>query len=78
MAEHISRKGIRVKKNQSVIEAMQSMIPHWDHEKIEDPSYVLGFRYARTCRCSVCGYVSSFEKPVCPHCQTKMKNLAGL
>ncbi|MBR4446102.1 MAG: hypothetical protein IKS37_09460 [Solobacterium sp.] len=78
MAEHISRKGVKVRKGQSVMEALEAVVPHWEHEKIEDPSYVLGYRYARNCRCSVCGYESSFEKPECPRCRKKMKSLSGL
>lgn len=78
MAEQISSRGVRVKKGQSVMEAMQSVIPHWEHEKIMDDTYVIGYRYARACRCSVCGYESSFEKPECPHCRTKMKHLTGI
>ena len=46
--------------------------PHWIHEKITDDSYLEGFRYARECRCSECGFLVSWEKPVCPRCGVKM------
>ena len=45
--DQVSKKGIRVGKGQSVLAAFQNAVPHWIHEKIEDPSYVGGFRYAR-------------------------------
>ncbi|MBR2812428.1 MAG: hypothetical protein IKD69_13710 [Solobacterium sp.] len=74
----IKEKGIRVGKGESVMEAMQKAIPHWIHERVADPHFVGGYKYKRNCRCSVCGYESSFEKPVCPHCQRKMQQLRGI
>ncbi len=75
MAVQLSAKGIRVSKGESTIDKMKSLVPHWIHEKIEDPSYVGGFRYARNCTCSECGYESSFEKKTCPHCGVKMHQI---
>ena len=78
MSEKVTGKGIRVGKDQSVMDAMEKAIPHWIHEKVEDPSYVGGFRYARNCTCSVCGYEASFEKEKCPHCGTVMQHIKGI
>ncbi|MBR3310222.1 MAG: hypothetical protein IKG15_00210 [Solobacterium sp.] len=74
----VKNKGIRLGKNQSALEALQNALPHWIHEKIEDPTSVTGFMYARQCTCSACGYKASFEKEFCPHCRAKMKRLRGL
>lgn len=42
--------------------------PYWIHEIIDDEESVTGFYYLPQCRCSNCGYLSSYEKPKCPHC----------
>ena len=76
--DQVSKKGIRVGKGQSVLAAFQNAVPHWIHEKIEDPSYVGGFRYARNCSSSNCGYEASFEKEICPRCRKKMQHMKGI
>ena len=35
---------------------------YWIHRKIEDPSAVSGFFYARECTCSNCGKEVNMEK----------------
>ena len=44
----------------------------WIHEKIDDEESVTGYYYLPQCHCSNCGHLSSYEKPVCPHCGAKM------
>ena len=41
---------------------------HWIHKKIEDPTAVSGFFYARECTCSNCGKEVNMEKPHCTLC----------
>jgi rubrerythrin len=72
------KKGIRVARGESALAAIQKAVPHWIHEKIEDPSSVTGFMYSRSCTCSECGYEASFEKPKCPHCGADMQYIKGL
>ena len=72
------QKGINVAKGESAFEAIQNAIPHWIHDKKEDPTSVTGFLYLRSCRCSVCGCEVSFERPKCPHCGTDMQHMKGL
>lgn len=76
--EQVSKKGIRVSKGESVMEAFQNAVPHWIHEKIEDKTYVTGYRYGRRCRCSSCGHEASFEKEICPGCGRKMQHMKGI
>lgn len=45
---------------------------YWVHRKIEDPSAVSGFFYARECTCSNCGKEVNMEKPQCPFCGAVM------
>ena len=45
---------------------------YWIHRKIEDPSAVSGFFYARECTCSNCGKEVNMEKPHCPFCGAVM------
>ena len=47
--------------------------PHWIHDQVADESYVGGYRWLRSCRCSVCGQEVNMEKPVCPSCGAKMQ-----
>ena len=47
--------------------------PIWIHDKVEDASYVTGYKLLRSCTCSNCGYHISSPKPVCPRCGIKMK-----
>lgn len=44
----------------------------WIHDRREDPAYVKGFAYLRTCTCSVCGYKAAHEFPKCPQCHAEM------
>ena len=67
--------GIRLTKNQSVVEALEERMPHWIHKKKEDKNYVGGFRYERRCYCSECGYEVEMEKPICPKCHIQMYKL---
>lgn len=46
--------------------------PHWIHQKIKDPNYVSGFKYAGKCTCSVCGFVAGHEHDICPKCKSRM------
>ncbi|MBQ9048262.1 MAG: hypothetical protein IJ120_10260 [Solobacterium sp.] len=69
----VRKKGIRIGRNESVLDAIRNGIPHWIHETREDPSSVSGIIYLPVCHCSECGYTASFEKPFCPHCGVKMK-----
>lgn len=75
---NIRKKGIRVGKGESTMEAMKDAIPHWIHDKREDPSSVTGFIYLPGCTCSSCGYHSNMEKPVCPHCGARMSREKGI
>ena len=76
--DQVSKKGIRVKKGQSVMEAFQNAVPHWIHDRTEDSSYVTGYRYERSCTCSSCGYKASLEKEYCPGCGKKMQHMKGI
>jgi len=69
---HLKSKGIRIKKNQSTLDAIREGIPHWIHHTREDASSLTGVIYLPQCDCSECGFTVSFEKPVCPHCGAKM------
>jgi hypothetical protein len=71
--ETLKNKGIRIKKNQSVLEAIRDGIPHWIHDTREDPSSVSGVFYLPGCTCSECGFRSGHERPFCPHCKAVMK-----
>lgn len=53
-------------------EVSSGPLPHWIHDRKEDPSYLKGFVYLRSCTCSECGYHSHTEKPVCEGCGAKM------
>ncbi|MBE6128086.1 MAG: hypothetical protein E7185_02300 [Erysipelotrichaceae bacterium] len=72
------KKGIKVNRGESALEAIQNQVPHWIHEKIEDPSSITGYMYSRSCTCSQCGFEASFEKPRCPHCGAEMQHMKGL
>ena len=72
------KKGINVNRGESALEAIQNQVPHWIHEKIEDPSSSTGYMYSRSCTCSQCGFEASFEKPRCPHCGAEMQHMKGL
>ena len=72
------KKGIKVNRGESALEAIQNQVPHWIHEKIEDPSSITGYMYSRSCTCSQCGFEASFEKPRCPHCGSEMQHMKGL
>ena len=72
------KKGIKVNRGESTLEAIQNQVPHWIHEKIEDPSSITGYMYSRSCTCSQCGFEASFEKPRCPHCGAEMQHMKGL
>ena len=71
--EVLRKGGIKIGKNESVLEAIRYGLPHWIHETVDDDTYVIGKRYLRECTCSECGYKVSFERPVCPHCGVKMR-----
>ncbi len=44
----------------------------WIHERIEDPSYMRGYKILPSCRCSACGGYSNSPRPVCPSCGRRM------
>lgn len=67
--------GVKVGKNDSVLEALQNSLPHWIHHTVEDPKYFGGVKYLPTCDCSVCGFTSQMEHPTCPHCGAEMNRL---
>ena len=70
--ETLRKRGIRISKNESVLDAIRSGIPHWIHETVDDASYIGGKKYLRECTCSECGFKVSFERQYCPHCGVKM------
>ena len=74
----MTNKGIKVGKGESALAALQEAIPHWIHDKKEDPSSITGFIYERSCTCSVCGFRVNMERPKCPHCGADMEHLNGL
>ncbi len=71
----IKKKGVRVGKGETALQALQNSVPHWIHHKVEDTNYVSGFKYLPICDCSECGYTSNTEHDVCPHCGAKMHTL---
>ena len=66
------RKGVRIKKDQSALEAIRGSMPHWIHHTRPDENSVTGFVYLPQCDCSECGYTANMEKPTCPRCGAKM------
>ncbi|MBR2066728.1 MAG: hypothetical protein IJ875_00430 [Solobacterium sp.] len=69
------RGGIKVQKDESTLEALQSRIPYWIHETREDDRFFSGKVTLRECTCSVCGYLSRREVPICPQCRSQMRGL---
>ena len=50
---------------------------YWIHRKIEDPSVVSSFFYARECTCSNCGKEANMKKPHCLFCRAVMDEDPG-
>ena len=44
---------------------------YWIHDTVKDSNYLNGVKVLPRCKCSNCGYVSNYEKPVCPSCGAK-------
>ncbi len=74
--QQLKKKGVHVGRNESAYEALKKSVPHWIHHTVKDPSYVGGIKYLPECDCSECGYTSSTEHDVCPHCGAKMHQLS--
>ena len=53
-------------------------VPHWIHDTKKDEHYINGVVYLPGCTCSECGFHSSREKDVCPHCGKSMHSLKGI
>ncbi len=45
---------------------------YWIHDTVKDSNYLNGVKVLPRCKCSNCGYVSNYEKPVCPSCGAKI------
>jgi hypothetical protein len=41
---------------------------YWKHTKIKSDKFVVGYYYARECRCSICGSISMYENQKCSFC----------
>ena len=67
--------GLKIKKNQSFLTELKKSLPHWEHDKVEDETYMGGYKYLPSCTCSECGYHSNQEKDVCPNCGANMHTL---
>ncbi len=72
MSIQLKKKGIKVKKGQSALEALREGVPHWIHHTVKNEHYVGGVVYLPQCDCSECGYTSNQEKDTCPHCGARM------
>ena len=42
--EVLRKGGIKIGKNESVLEAIRNGLPHWIHETVDDDTYVIGKR----------------------------------
>ncbi|MBR2676589.1 MAG: hypothetical protein IKE28_06735 [Solobacterium sp.] len=45
---------------------------YWKHTKIKSDQYVVGYYYARECKCSNCGSISMYENQKCSFCGAVM------
>ncbi len=70
--------GIKVKKGDSILAAMQEHIPHWIHDTKKDAHSVRGFLYLPGCTCSKCGGHVNMEKEICPYCKSRMSSMHGV
>ena len=78
MEKKVIGKGIRLNKGESALDAMKKRVPHWIHDTKKDEHYINGVIYLPGCTCSECGFHSSREKDVCPHCGKSMHSLKGI
>lgn len=44
----------------------------WIHKRVQNAESVTGYFILPECKCSLCGYSSTFEKERCPHCKAIM------
>ena len=78
MDKKVKGKGIHLTKGESALDAMKRRVPNWIHDTKKDEHYLNGIVYLPGCTCSECGFHSTREKDVCPHCGSKMHSMKGI